>query len=256
MDRGYSIRYQPPLYVVFVLVILMSTFFLYSFYQPPTMNAASTIKTNSNQNEAIQTPPDNSQPDNNPPAAKVEPESPTDKNNIQDQQNNDNNNQDTSEKPNNNINYAEGSFKDGRTFEWLYSKSLKSPLYPKPFPKLEEDKEKMEAVKEAFLHAWNNYDQNCFGADAFRPLSKGCGHGNLNGGLTIIDSLSTMIVMGLEGPYLKSLDYVKNSFRPSGSWSLFEFIIRYLGGLISAYSLSHNDVFKDAAVGLGEAIYH
>lgn len=151
-------------------------------------------------------------------------------------------------------NSSEIIFKDGRTFEHLYTKNLNSPYYSKEFPKLEADAEKMEAVKEAFLHAWSNYDQYCFGHDTFHPKSMRCSDDSLHGGLTLIDSISTIIVMGLEEPYKKVRDFVDKKFAPKGSWSLFEFNIRYLGGLLSAYSLSHDKTFKKAAVGLGNAI--
>lgn len=145
-------------------------------------------------------------------------------------------------------------FKDGRTFDHLYSKTQISPFYSKEFPKLEADTEKMEAVKEAFLHAWKNYDKFCFGHDSFHPKTCHCEDKNLGGGLTLIDSISTIIIMGLEEPYKKVRNFVKNNFAPRGTWSLFEFNIRYLGGLLSAYSLSHDKVFKKAAVGLGDAV--
>lgn len=149
---------------------------------------------------------------------------------------------------------SEPIFQNGRTFDRLYSKTHSSPFYPKEFPKLEADTEKMEAVKEAFMHAWSNYDHYCFGHDTFHPKTLHCEDRNLKGGLTIIDSISTIIIMGLEEPYRKVRNFVKNQFAPHGSWSLFEFNIRYLGGLLSAYSLSHDQVFKKAAVGLGDAV--
>ncbi|OHS93398.1 Endoplasmic reticulum mannosyl-oligosaccharide 1,2-alpha-mannosidase [Tritrichomonas foetus] len=144
-------------------------------------------------------------------------------------------------------------FKDGRTFEHLYAKSMKSPFYEKEFPTLPADTEKMEAVKEAFMHAWSNYETTCFGGDSFQPLSNRCSN-FIQGGLTIIDSLSTIIVMGLEEPFKRAREYVEKQFAPSGSWSLFEFIIRILGGMISAAQLSRDKVFADAAIGLGNAI--
>jgi mannosyl-oligosaccharide alpha-1,2-mannosidase len=70
----------------------------------------------------------------------------------------------------------------------------------------------------------------------------------------IIDSLSTIILMNLTEIYEKCRAFVANDFAPHGSWSLFEFIIRYLGGLLSAAELTGDQVMIDTAVGLGYAL--
>jgi mannosyl-oligosaccharide alpha-1,2-mannosidase len=77
---------------------------------------------------------------------------------------------------------------------------------------------------------------------------------SLHGGLTIIDSLSTIILMNLTNEYEAAKAFVANDFRPEGRWSLFEFVIRYLGGLLSAADLTGDPVFIDAATSLGYAI--
>lgn len=70
----------------------------------------------------------------------------------------------------------------------------------------------------------------------------------------IIDSISTIILMNLTDEYQRVRQFVKESFAPNGSWSLFEFIIRYLGGLVSAAELTGDPVFKDAATKVGYAL--
>jgi mannosyl-oligosaccharide alpha-1,2-mannosidase len=125
--------------------------------------------------------------------------------------------------------------------------SMKSVLYEKPFPVVQADVTRREAVKEAFVHAWSYYERLCFGHDGLDPLSKLCGD-SLSGGLTIIDSLSTLILMNLTKEFEGARDYVAKSFRPQGRWSLFEFIIRYLGGLLSAAELSGDQVDRKSVV--------
>ena len=44
-----------------------------------------------------------------------------------------------------------------QNFPRLYSDDLTSPLYEKPFPLIQADVNKQEAVKEAFLHAYKSY---------------------------------------------------------------------------------------------------
>jgi mannosyl-oligosaccharide alpha-1,2-mannosidase len=116
------------------------------------------------------------------------------------------------------------------------------------------DVPRQTAIRDAFLHQWRNYEAHCFGADNFRPISLKCDNSELGGGLTIIDSISTMIVMNLTAEYEKAKEFVAHQFHPSGRWSLFEFIIRYLGGLLSAAELTDEQVFKDAAIAVGYAI--
>ena len=61
--------------------------------------------------------------------------------------------------------------------------------------------EHQEAVVGAFKHAWAAYKKYAWGKDELRPLSKT--HNEWFGvGLTIIDSLDTMYIMGLkDGEY-------------------------------------------------------
>lgn len=136
----------------------------------------------------------------------------------------------------------------------IYSTKLETPLYKNPFPDVRADNEKAQEVKEAFLHSWNNYKKFCWGHDSIRPVTHHC-QDFLNGGLTIIDSISTLVAMNLSEEIADIRKYVKNEFRLDGGWSLFEFSIRFLGGMISAYQMTGAQEFYNAAVNLGEAMY-
>jgi mannosyl-oligosaccharide alpha-1,2-mannosidase len=138
-------------------------------------------------------------------------------------------------------------------YERLRSRNLTSPLYLNPFPRVTADLERQAAVKEAFLHAWGNYADACFGQDTYQPLSRGCGH-VIGGGLTLVDSLSTILAMNLTAEFDRARTWVLEEFRPDGSWSLFEFIIRYLGGLVSAADMSGDPALTELAAALGRAI--
>jgi hypothetical protein len=50
----------------------------------------------------------------------------------------------------------------------------------------------------------------CFGQDELHPLSNSCGNW-LNQGLTIVDSLDTIWLMGLTDEFNKARDWVANS---------------------------------------------
>lgn len=60
---------------------------------------------------------------------------------------------------------------------------------------------RQEAVVKAFRHAWKGYKQFAWGHDHLKPISEGY-HDWFGLGLTIVDSLDTMYIMGLtEGDY-------------------------------------------------------
>lgn len=64
-------------------------------------------------------------------------------------------------------------------------------------------------VKESFEHAWNGYEKYAFGYDELWPTSNRSTT-NLNGwGVTIVDSLSTMQLMGLDDIYERAMVHVR-----------------------------------------------
>lgn len=57
--------------------------------------------------------------------------------------------------------------------------------------------ERQEAVVNAFRHSWEGYRKYAWGHDNLKPMSESS-HDWFGLGLTIIDSLDTMYIMGLE----------------------------------------------------------
>lgn len=122
-------------------------------------------------------------------------------------------------------------------------------------------KQRLEAVKGNFTHAWHGYMQRAWMKDEVAPLSGGF-HDTFGGwGATLVDSLGTLWIMGMEREFehavgsIKQIDFSKSSLN---NINVFETTIRYLGGFISAYDLSKGkyNVLKDKAVELGEMLYH
>lgn len=68
-------------------------------------------------------------------------------------------------------------------------------------------------------------------------------HAWFNLGLTIVDSLDTMLIAGLDDEYHQARHWVANHlvFHDGANVQFFEVNIRILGGLISAYYLSGGD---------------
>jgi hypothetical protein len=115
--------------------------------------------------------------------------------------------------------------------------------------------ERQEAVKKAMKHAWDAYVQHAWGKDELKPVSKS--HQNwLDIGLTIVDSLDTLWIMGLKDEFQKARDWVANelSFEKNRDVSTFETSIRVFGGLLSAYDLSRDKMFLQKAKDIGDRL--
>ena len=112
-----------------------------------------------------------------------------------------------------------------------------------------EHTERQKAVVAAFKHAWNGYKNYAWGSDELKPISRS-GNSWCRLGLTIIDTLDTMWLMGLEKEFQVSRDWVANKLNVEQdvSVSLFEITIRALGGLLSAYHLTGDDIFLSKSV--------
>ena len=66
-------------------------------------------------------------------------------------------------------------------------------------------------------------------------------------GATIVDSLDTLHIMGLKAEYEAGREWVAASLDLSslqGELSVFETNIRYIGGLLAAFSLTGDELFK------------
>ena len=109
--------------------------------------------------------------------------------------------------------------------------------------------ERQAAIVEAFRHGWRAYKKHAWGMDALRPLSKS-GERWLGLGVTIVDSLDTMWLMGLQDEFDEGRAWVTSSLiiAKDKDVSVFETTIRVLGGLLSAYHLSKEDIFLQKAV--------
>ncbi len=95
-------------------------------------------------------------------------------------------------------------------------------------------------IRNEFLHAWNGYKRFAFGFDQVLPLSGRPQDFFVQGhsiGLSIIEALDTLYVMGLDEELQLGLDWIyKNlDFDIDGDFHVFEAIIRVVGGLLAGY---------------------
>jgi len=115
-----------------------------------------------------------------------------------------------------------------------------TPLLPlNQYTLVDKMDEKREAIRKAFLHAWGGYKRYAWGSDELKPISKKKENGWGGVGATLLDSLDTIIVMELDDILKEARDFVKDvKFEIDYDASTFESIIRFVGGLLSAYELT------------------
>nr|XP_013222927.2 endoplasmic reticulum mannosyl-oligosaccharide 1,2-alpha-mannosidase [Columba livia] len=111
------------------------------------------------------------------------------------------------------------------------------------------------AVIEAFRHAWKGYKEFSWGHDELKPLSKSYSEW-FGLGLTLIDALDTMWILGLKEEFEEARKWVANDlvFDKNVDVNLFESTIRILGGLLSTYHLSGDSLFLEKAKDIGNRL--
>ncbi|KAM0750984.1 seven-hairpin glycosidase [Meredithblackwellia eburnea MCA 4105] len=137
-----------------------------------------------------------------------------------------------------------------------------------------EESQRRDWVLRAFKHMWEGYKTHAFGHDQLSPVSNSSADPYNGWGATIIDALDTLLVMNLTKeyeicrPHIASIDFTytcavvgelgrfhstcpNSKLSSHSTLSLFETTIRYLGGLISAYDLSGDQLLLDRAIELG-----
>ncbi|XP_065362922.1 mannosyl-oligosaccharide alpha-1,2-mannosidase IA isoform X1 [Calliphora vicina] len=116
------------------------------------------------------------------------------------------------------------------------------------------DFEKRNYVKEMMQHAWQNYKLYAWGKNELRPLSQRAHSSSIFGsmdlGATIIDGLDTLYLMGLEKEYKEGRDWIERKFtldNVSADLSVFETNIRFIGGLLTMYAFTGDNLYKERA---------
>jgi glycosyl hydrolase family 47 len=112
-----------------------------------------------------------------------------------------------------------------------------------------------ESVKAEFLHAWNGYKRHAWGHDDLRPVSRSFRDWYPGGVLymTAIDSLDTMLVMGMADEADRTRTFLVQNLRFDQDISVknFEIVIRVLGGLLSAHQMTQDPRLLAMADDLG-----
>ncbi|KAL1842930.1 hypothetical protein VTJ49DRAFT_3718 [Mycothermus thermophilus] len=108
-----------------------------------------------------------------------------------------------------------------------------------PSPRYSSDRNRADAVREAFRVSWDGFYKHAFPHDSLRPVSNGYADDRNGWAASAVDAFSTAIVMGEWDVVDQILQYIPeiDFSKTMGMVSLFETTIRYLGGLLSAYDL-------------------
>lgn len=118
--------------------------------------------------------------------------------------------------------------------------------------------QRRDAVRKAAQKSWKSYRAFAWRRDELTPVSLTGKNSFAGWGATLVDSLDTLWIMGLRAEFdeavraVGSIDWNKAS---SSHCSLFETNIRYLGGLLSAYDLSDQEILLKKAVELGDMLF-
>ncbi|KAH9508774.1 Endoplasmic reticulum mannosyl-oligosaccharide 1,2-alpha-mannosidase [Bulinus truncatus] len=114
---------------------------------------------------------------------------------------------------------------------------------------------KQKQIIAAFKHAWDAYKKYAWGHDELHPISKTSSEW-FGTGLTLVDSLDTIIIMGLKDEYEEAKRWVEEqlTFNVDRYVNLFEITIRNLGALLATYHLTGDEVMKNRAIDLGKRL--
>jgi len=110
----------------------------------------------------------------------------------------------------------------------------RQPFASHDWPALGED------ARREMRWAWRHYREHAWGKDQIKPMTGGFESFPLKNhhlGLTIVEALDTLWVMGLDEEFRDGVEWVKRNvdFDVDGEVSVFETSIRLVGGLLSAF---------------------
>jgi mannosyl-oligosaccharide alpha-1,2-mannosidase len=116
-----------------------------------------------------------------------------------------------------------------------------------------------EDVRSEMRWAWRNYREHAWGKDEIKSLSGGSESFPLRGhhlGLSLIEALDTLWIMGLDEEFRDGVEWVKANldFDVDGEVSVFETSIRLVGGLLSAYHACGDEVLLTKARDLADRL--
>jgi mannosyl-oligosaccharide alpha-1,2-mannosidase len=115
-------------------------------------------------------------------------------------------------------------------------------------------------VRAEFRWAWRNYAARALGYDQILPVSGGHSDFFASGhsvGLSLIEALDTLWVMGLDGELSQAIDWIRKNlpdFDIDAPFQVFEATIRVVGGLAAGYHVTGEPLLLRLAVDLADRL--
>lgn len=143
-------------------------------------------------------------------------------------------------------------------FKFKSSDSLKEISYSKDLLHSRHNSDQQQVI-EAMKYSWDAYKAHAWGSDHLTPMNQGKQNW-FHVGLTIIDSLDTLLLMGEPMKYAAddAIDWIENtlSFDIYKDVNCFEMSIRVLGGLLSGFHVTKKPGLLQKAVDVGDRLIH
>lgn len=122
-----------------------------------------------------------------------------------------------------------------------------------------EVRKKRDFVKNMMIISWDNYKKYAWGDNELKPISKR-GHsagifGTSKLGATIVDGLDTLWIMGLKDRFKDGRDWIEGHLTLDDittEMSVFETIIRFVGGLLTCYAFTKDEMFLRRSVEIAD----
>ena len=89
-----------------------------------------------------------------------------------------------------------------------------------------------------------------------RPLSKTGVNNNGHVGMTLVDSLDTLLLMNMTAEYARAEEWIAKEFKLDSrdEVSVFEYSVHLLGGLLSAYEMAKDVILLEKAAEVGDLL--
>jgi mannosyl-oligosaccharide alpha-1,2-mannosidase len=121
------------------------------------------------------------------------------------------------------------------------------------------DQLKAGQVRDEFVHAWQGYARQAWGHDEVLPVSgghRGFFSARHPVGLSIIEALDTLYLMGLDQEVARCVDWIKTGldFDIDAPFQVFEAVIRLVGGLLSGHLATGDPALLARCVDLADRL--
>ena len=93
-----------------------------------------------------------------------------------------------------------------------------------------------------------SYEEFAWGADEVRPLSKTGVNNNGHVGMTLVDSLDTLLLMNMTAEYARAVEWIAKEFKLDSrdEVSVFEYSVHLLGGILLEKAAEVGDLLLQA----------